>query len=141
MPWKIEPKLHTIESEGVTFQVLDYGSLLVGELDFLKSMAADMDDGTRVKQFVSFCLRSRYRDSLPDGATDEQLLEGMPVHLLVKVFNFLVYGPDGPQVAEVTVKAKKPVALTMENSSGSSSSTTLATPTLLPKPIPIARSA
>ena len=134
MPWKIQPKTHTIESDGIEFEILDYGSLLVCELDYLKSMPKELTGNELARQFVAFCLRTRYRDGVPSDATDEQILEGMPVHLLAKVINFMVYGPGGPQVAEVITKAKKPRPLTMANSSGNSSSTTQSTPTLRPKP-------
>ncbi len=138
LPWKIEPKEHVIESNGIEFKILDYGSLLIGELDYLKSMPKDLAGNELARSFVAFCLRFRYQ--VDQAITDEQLLEGMPVDLLAKVFNFLVYGNEDVGVAEVVTKRKKSKKRTTEKRFGSSKNITQGTTTLLPKPIAAAPS-
>ncbi|MFG6095069.1 hypothetical protein SPB21_07455 [Leptothoe sp. ISB3NOV94-8A] len=134
LPWKIEPKKRKIEADGIEFEIPDYGSLLVGELDYMKAMPKDLADHQFARQFVAFCLRFRHKDQIPQDITDEDLLAEMPVGLIAKLFNFLVYGDENKSIAEVKVKAKKPRKQTPDNSTGNSNSTTQGIPTLLPKP-------
>ncbi|EKU99763.1 hypothetical protein Lepto7375DRAFT_1833 [Leptolyngbya sp. PCC 7375] len=135
LPWKIEPKKRKIEADGIEFEIPDYGSLLVGELDYMKAMPKGLADHQFARQFVAFCLRFRYKGQIPQDITDEDLLAEMPVGLIAKLFNFLVYGDENKSIAEVKVKGKKPAGKqTPGNSTGNSSSTTQGIPTLLPKP-------
>lgn len=78
LPWKIEPKKRKIEADGIEFEIPDYGSLLVGELDYMKSMPKGLADHQFARQFVAFCLRFRYKEQIPQDVTDEDLLAEMP---------------------------------------------------------------
>ena len=130
LPWKIESKKRIIEADGIKIELLDYGSLLIGEMDFLRALSTDksLSDQQFAKQFVAYCLRFRYE--IAEEITDEEILEGMPVVLLTKVFNFLVYGDENKKLAEVKPATKKPKALIQEDSTGDCSSTIQDTSTL-----------
>lgn len=133
LPWKIQSKDKVIEANGVEFTIKDYGCLLVGELDFLKSLPADLGGNDLIRTFTSYCLRLRY--DIGDDVSDEQLLQDIPIDLLAKLFNFLVYGDENKGAAEVVVSPKKPLSRTGANSSGNSSSITQeANTSLLPRP-------
>lgn len=123
LPWKIEPKKRVIESNGVSLEILDYGSLLVKELLFMKKLPDEMLGNERVQTFVAFCLRFRY--GLSEDMTDEEVIGGMPIDLLAKIFSFLVYGDENQVSVEVKSASKKlPEKQTGAESTGNSSSTT-----------------
>ena len=125
LPWQIKPKLHTVTNGAASIEVPDYGSLVVDEIEYLKGLPDDLGGEEFAKTFVAFCMRIRFE--LSDDTTDDDIINGLETPTLIEpLFNFFVYGTDGPPKKEApSAKAKKRKSQrTGQKSSGGSSSTT-----------------